>query len=94
MTIEIDMPIGVQNEYTKMIEQMLHKFESSEDKTESFAQMVQALQLGASFAIGSILEKDAREDLLKLFIKELVDCTAQCNRMHLMANSDIGIKVD
>jgi hypothetical protein len=94
MKIEVEMPIRHRNKYTELVGQMMEAYEGAENKAEEFAQLLEALGFGSGFVIGSVLERDAREELLELFLEGVEESARECNRMHLIANSDVGIKAD
>jgi hypothetical protein len=96
MEIEMDIPGKNETKYTKLVGEMLEAFENADpaNKKEEFAELLQALGFGSGFIIGSILDKGERKDLLEIFLKGVIESTNECSRMHLIANSDVGIKAD
>lgn len=94
MTMKIDMPQRTENAYTILVGQMMEEFSKSQDPQKDFAEFLNTLGMASGFLIGSILEKEARAGVLKMFLQSIADCTSECNKLHLMANSDVGIKAD
>ena len=94
MTLNVDIPLRQQNEYTEIVGQMMDLFSKTEDPANDFAKFLEALGLASGFLIGSVLEVEARKELLKAYLQQVVDATQNCNHLHLIANSDEGIKAD
>jgi Ca2+-binding EF-hand superfamily protein len=94
MTMKVDMPQRKENAYTNLIGEMMEVFSKSEDPQKDFSEFLESLGMASGFLIGSILEREARSELLQAYLQSIADCTTECNKLHLMANSDIGIRAD
>lgn len=94
MMMKVDMPQRKENAYTNLVGQMMEVFSNSKDPQKDFSEFLECLGMASGFLIGSILEKEARMELLKVYLQSVADCTGECNKLHLMANSDVGIKAD
>lgn len=94
MTMNVDMPLRQQNPYTEIVGQMMDLYSKTKDPANDFGQFLEALGLASGFLIGSILEREARKELLEAYLQQVTDATSNCSQLHLIANSDAGIKAD